>query len=102
MGQNKVICNTNNVDYMSIRKAMVMGARTESDLKEMVNVCAECDGCKENLEYILTTICGCKNVKLVDVENAIKNGAKTAEEVGVITGAGTECTRCRMLIEKML
>ncbi len=28
MGHNRIICTTNNVEYLDVRKAMVNGART--------------------------------------------------------------------------
>ena len=42
------MCTTNDVDYLSIRKAMVAGARTVDEVVELAGVCAECEGCKAN------------------------------------------------------
>ena len=102
MAGNKIICNTNNVDYITLRKAMIKGARTKAELKEMTGACLECAGCKENIDYILASVCGCKNVMLADVVDAVKNGADTVEKVGNVTGAGTDCGRCQALIANVI
>ncbi len=110
MAQNRIICTTNDVDYLSIRKAMVAGARTVDEVVELAGVCAECEGCKSELDGILSSVCGCKNVSLKTVVDAVKNGADTVEKVGEITGAGTgvdeetgeECGRCKVLIQNII
>lgn len=110
MAGNKVICTKNNVDYSSIRKAMSSGARTVEELVEMVGVCTECEGCKSELEGILSSVCGCKKVSLKAVIDAVKNGADTVDKVGQVTGAGTgvdeetgeECGRCKVLIQNII
>lgn len=102
MGHNKIICTTNNVEYMDIRKAMIAGARTVEELKEMTGVCGECQGCKSELDGILSSVCGCADASLEDVLNAIKNGADTVEKVGEVTGAGTDCGRCKGLIQNVI
>lgn len=102
MAGNRIICTTNNVEYIDIRKAMCKDARTHQELKEMVNVCLTCDGCKSELDYILSSVCGCKKVLLKDVVDAVKNGADTVEKVGEVTGAGTDCKRCTILIENVI
>ena len=89
MAKNRIICTKNDVDYLSIRKAMTSGARTIEELVELVGVCTECEGCKSELNGILSSVCGCMNVSLEAVVNAVKNGANTVEKVGEITGAGT-------------
>ena len=90
MAGNRTICTQNNIDYIAIRTAMVEHtARTVEELKKFAGVCGECEGCKENLEPILTYVCGCKGVSLEAVVNAVKDGADTVEKVGEITGAGT-------------
>ncbi|WP_346877195.1 (2Fe-2S)-binding protein [Clostridium sp. UBA5712] len=48
-----------------------------------------CEGCKSELEQILSSVCGCKGVSLKTVVGAVKNGANTVEKVGEITGTGT-------------
>ncbi|MGI6537328.1 MAG: (2Fe-2S)-binding protein [Caldicoprobacterales bacterium] len=110
MAQNRIICTRNNIDYLSIRKAMVSGARTVEELVELAGVCTKCEGCKNELDAILTSVCGCKNVSLEAVVNAVKNGADTVEKVGEMTGAGTgineeigeECGKCKGLIQNII
>ena len=110
MAKNRIICTQNNVDYISIRKAMSSGARTEGELAELAGVCTTCEGCKSELNGILESVCGCKNVSLEAVVNAVKNGADTVEKVGNITGAGTgvdeatgeECGKCKILIQNII
>ena len=102
MAGNRIICETNNVEYITIRKAMSNDARTKEELKEMTGVCLECEGCKSELDGILSSVCGCKNVSLEAVVNAVKEGAKTVEEVGSKTEAGLDCGRCSILIENVI
>lgn len=110
MATNKIICTKNNVDYITIRKAMIQGARTVEEVMELVGVCNECEGCKSELDAILKSVCGCKKVSLEAVVNAVRNGADTVEEVGLITGAGTgideetgeECGKCKILIQNII
>lgn len=102
MAANKVICTTNNVEYSSIRKAMCEGARTVEEVIEKAGVCNTCEGCKENLDWILSSVCGCKKTSLKAVVDAVKSGADTVEKVGEITGAGTACGRCKKLIENVI
>ncbi|MCL2771772.1 MAG: (2Fe-2S)-binding protein [Oscillospiraceae bacterium] len=102
MAGNRTICDKNNVDYMTVRKAMSSGARTKRELKEMANTCLECEGCMRELDGILSSVCGCKGVSLETVVNAVRNGADTVEKVGETTGAGTECGRCKILIENVI
>lgn len=110
MAKNKVICTENNIDYSSIRKAMCSGARTVDETIELAGVCGQCEGCKSELDSILSSVCGCENVSLETVINAINNGADTVEKVGEVTKAGTgvdketgeECGRCKALIENII
>ncbi len=110
MAKNREICTTNKVDYLSIRKAMTSGARTVDELAELTGVCTECEGCKNELDNILSSVCGCKKVSLEAVVNAVKSGADTVEKVGEITGAGTgvdqetgeECGKCKGLIQNII
>ena len=39
MAKNRAICTNNKVDYITIRKAMISGARTIDELVELVGVC---------------------------------------------------------------
>ncbi|MBI6873502.1 (2Fe-2S)-binding protein [Clostridium aciditolerans] len=104
MAGNKIICTTNNVDYVTIRKAMCDGARTLEELVKKTGVCTNCEGCKSELGHILSSVCGCKKVSLKAVVDAVKNGADTVEKVGEVTGAGTgeNCGRCKALIANVI
>lgn len=104
MAGNRTICTNNNIDYLSIRKAMIAGARTLAELKESPGVCGECEGCKAELDYILSSVCGCKNVSLKQVLDAIKDGADTVDKVGEVTGAGTGegCGKCKALVQNII
>jgi len=89
---------------------MTSGARTIDELVELTGVCTECEGCKRELEAILSSVCGCKKVSLEAVVNAVKNGADTVEKVGEVTGAGTgvdevtgePCGKCKGLIQNII
>ena len=110
MAGNRVICVKNNVDYITIRKAMIQGARTKDEVAEYAGVCTVCEGCTAELENILSSVCGCKKVSLETVLNAVKAGADTVEKVGEITGAGTGvnevtgevCGKCKALIKNII
>ncbi|MCL1988430.1 MAG: (2Fe-2S)-binding protein [Firmicutes bacterium] len=102
MANKGTICEVNNVQYIDIRMAMVRGLRTLEEIKADTNVCGECPGCKENLDWILSSVCGCKNVSLEEVIAAVKNGADTVAKVGEATRAGTDCERCTKLIENII
>lgn len=102
MAGNRVICHCKNVDYLTIRKAMIAGARTLEEIKEMTGAATGCGRCAGEIEKILDSVCGCKNVSLEDVVNAVKNGAETVEKVGEETGAGTCCGRCKALIQNVI
>lgn len=102
MAHNRTICTTNNVEYLDIRKAMIKGARTVEEVKEIAGVCGECEGCKSELDGILSSVCGCAGASLQDVINAIEGGANTVEKVGEVTGAGTHCGKCKGLIQNVI
>lgn len=102
MAGNRIICCTNNVDYITIRKAMCEGARTVDELVEKTGVCTNCEGCKDELDNILSSVCGCLKVSLKAVVDAVKNGSDTVEKVGEVTGAGTDCGRCKALIKNII
>lgn len=102
MASKGIICTTNNVEYSTIRKAMCEGARTLQEIIEKTGVCVVCDGCKENLNYILTLVCGCKNVSLQTVVDAVRNGNRTINDVVKVTGAGSDCGRCKALIANII
>ena len=104
MAEDRLICTTNNIYYSTPRKAMVQGARTIEEMIELAGVCNACEGCKDNLEGILSSVCGCMEVSLKDVVDSVKNGADTVEKVGIITKAGTGegCGRCQVLIQNII
>lgn len=102
MAGNRTICNCNDVDYITIRKAMIAGARTLEEIKEMTGAGTVCGGCEGEIEEILASVCGCKGVSLQDVVAAVKSGADTVEKVGELTGAGTDCGRCKALIQNVI
>lgn len=102
MNPTTVICHCKNVDYITIRKAMIAGARTLEDIQEMTGAGTGCGGCAENIQKILSTVCGCKQVPLDTVLEAVHNGADTTEKVGEVTGAGTCCGRCKPLIQNVI
>lgn len=104
MAGNRVICTKNDVDYITIRKAMISGVRTKEELVNETGICMDCEGCKNEVGGILSSVCGCKEVSLQQVVDVVKNGAKTVEEVGELTGAGTgeDCGRCKGLIQNII
>ncbi len=104
MAGNRIICTVNNVEYLTIRKAMIAGARTKDEIKNMTGVCCECEGCKAELDNILSSVCGCRKVSLKAVIDAVKNGADTVDKVGEVTGAGTgdDCGKCKPLIQNII
>ncbi len=102
MAANKIICTTNQVDYSAIRKAMCAGARTPAEVSELAGICNHCQGCQENLPWILASVCGCRDISLQTVLTAVQNGADTVEKVVEQTGAGLECGRCKALIANII
>ena len=102
MAKNKIICECKNIDYITIRKAMVAGSRTLDEIQKMIGASTVCRGCANEIEKILASVCGCHNVSLEEVTNAIKNGANTVEKVGEVTKAGTDCKRCKVLIQNII
>lgn len=102
MAANRTICTVNDVDYMSIRKAMCKGARTVDEVAALTGVCGGCAGCQAELGPILASVCGCVGVSLQAVVDAVKGGADTVEKVGEVTGAGTDCGRCKVLIQNVI
>lgn len=102
MSGNRVVCFCNDVDYATIRKAMINGARTLEEVQEMTGASTVCGSCAEEIEKILASVCGCNDVSLEDVVNAVKDGADTVEKVQQATNAGTTCGRCNALIENII
>ncbi|GAB6168416.1 hypothetical protein JCM1393_08760 [Clostridium carnis] len=102
MAGNKVICHCCNVDYVTIRKEMINGARTLDEIEESTGAGLGCGACTEEIEKVLSSVCGCRSVSLETVVNAVKNGADTVEKVGEVTGAGTACGKCKSLINNVI
>lgn len=102
MSGDKIVCRCKNVSYVDIRKAMIQGARTLDEIKEMTGAGTGCGRCCGEIEKILSSVCSCKNVSLEAVVDAVNNGADTVEKVGNETGAGTACGRCKALIENII
>lgn len=102
MAGDRIICKCKNVSYIDIRKAMINGARTVEEIKEITGAGTGCGRCVPEIEAILASVCGCHKVSLETVVNAVKNGADTVEKVGEATGAGTACGRCKPLIQNVI
>lgn len=102
MNPTTVICHCKNVDYITIRKAMIAGARTLDEIKEMTGAATGCGRCAEAIEKILASTCGCKQTSLEAVVEAVKNGADTVEKIGEETGAGTCCGKCKRLLQNVI
>lgn len=102
MAGNRVVCKCKDVDYIGIRKAMIAGARTLDEIKEMTGAGTGCGGCTGEIEEILASVCGCHDVSLETVLNAVKEGADTADKVAEVTKAGSDCGRCKALVENII
>lgn len=97
-----MICFCKQVDYVTIRKAMINGARSVEEIKEITGAGTGCGRCVSEIEKILASVCGCKGTALKDVVDAVNNGADSVEKVGEITGAGTGCGRCKALLQNVI
>ena len=53
MAGNTIICHCKQVDYITIRKAMIQGARTVEEIKEMTGAGTGCGRCKVHLFKVL-------------------------------------------------
>ncbi|MGL5693899.1 MAG: (2Fe-2S)-binding protein [Peptostreptococcaceae bacterium] len=102
MAGNKIICHCKNVSYIDIRHAMIKGARTLTEIKEMTGAATGCGRCAGEIEQILASVCGCKNVSLEDVLNVVNSGATTTDHVADKTGAGSCCGRCKALVQNVI
>ncbi|MGL6174541.1 MAG: (2Fe-2S)-binding protein [Cellulosilyticaceae bacterium] len=102
MAGNKMICHCKQVDYITIRKAMIAGARTVQEIKEMTGAGTACGRCVPEIEKILASVCGCHGVSLEAVVNAVKDGADTVEKVAEQTKAGSACGRCKALVQNVI
>ncbi len=103
MAANKTICHCHDVDYLTIRMAMVNHtARTVEEIQEITGAGTGCGGCIPEIEAILASVCGCSGSSLTEVVSAVKTGADSVEAVGEKTTAGTHCGRCKVLIENII
>ena len=102
MSGDRIICRCNNVSYIDIRKAMIAGARTLDEIKEITGAATCCGSCTEEIKKILASVCGCTNTSLDAVVEAVKNGADTTEKVADTTGAGSCCGRCKPLVQNII
>ena len=102
MSGNRVICKCKDVSYIDIRKAMISGARSLDEVKEMTGAGTGCGGCTDEIEEILASVCGCNDVSLETVVNAVKDGADTTDKIAELTGAGADCGRCKALVENII
>ena len=53
MAADKIICHCKQVSYLDIRKAMIKGARTLDEIKEMTGAATGCGRCAGEVEKIL-------------------------------------------------
>ena len=102
MAGDKIICHCKKVSYLDIRMAMVNGARTLQEIKDITGAATGCGRCADAIEGILASVCGCKQVSLEDVVNAVKNGADNVDKVAEVTGAGSACGRCKKLVQNVI
>lgn len=103
MAGNRMICNCMEVDYLTIRMAMVNHtARTVEEIQQLTGAGTGCGGCIPEIEAILASVCGCSGTTLQEVVDAVNAGASTVEAVGERTKAGTDCGRCQKLIENVI
>lgn len=102
MAHDKIICHCKQVSYIDIRKAMIKGARTLTEIKEMTGAATGCGKCCDEIEKILSSVCGCTNTSLETVVNAVNNGADTTDKVAELTGAGSACGRCKGLVQNII
>ena len=102
MSGDRTICKCKNVSYIDIRKAMIAGARSLDEVKDMTGAGTGCGKCTDEIEEILASVCGCNNVSLETVVNAVKDGANTTDKIAELTGAGADCGRCKALVENII
>lgn len=103
MAVNKIICKCMEVDYLTIRMAMVNHtARTVEEIQQITGAGTGCGGCIPEIEKILASVCGCAGTSLKEVVDAVNAGASTVEAIGEQTKAGTDCGRCKVLIENVI
>jgi bacterioferritin-associated ferredoxin len=97
MAGNRIVCTTNNIEYLSLRKAQIGDARTIDELKAATGVCGECETCQNELAFVTTMVFSCVQATIAGVLTAIQNGANMVEKIGEATGAGKVCGKCKGL-----
>lgn len=102
MAGDRIVCHCKQVSYIDIRKAMIAGARTLDEVKDMTGATTGCGRCSDEIEKILASVCGCHGVSLEDVVNAVKSGADTVDKVADATKAGAACGRCKALVQNVI
>ena len=102
MSGDRTICKCKNVSYIDIRKAMIAGARSLDEVKDMTGAGTGWGKCTDEIEEILASVCGCNNVSLETVVNAVKDGANTTDKIAELKGAGADCGRCKALVENII
>jgi bacterioferritin-associated ferredoxin len=103
MAGHKIICKCMEVDYLTIRMAMVNHtARTVEEIQQITGAGTGCGGCIPEIEEILASVCGCTGTLLREVVDSVNAGASTVAAVGEQTKAGTDCGRCQKLIENVI
>ena len=102
MAGDRIICHCKQVSYIDIRKAMINGARTLEEVKEITGAATGCGRCSGAIEEILASVCGCHKVSLEDVVSAVNNGCDTVEKVAEVTKAGSACGRCKALVQNVI
>lgn len=102
MAGDRIICHCKQVSYIDIRKAMINGARTLEEVKEITGAATGCGRCAGATEEILASVCGCHKVSLEDVVSAVNNGCDTVEKVAEVTKAGSACGRCKALVQNVI
>lgn len=102
MAGDRIVCHCKQVSYIDIRKAMIAGARTLDEVKDMTGAATGCGRCSDEIEKILASVCGCHGVSLEDVVNAVKSGADTVDKVADATKAGAACGRCKALVQNVI
>ncbi|MDQ2180517.1 (2Fe-2S)-binding protein [Marinifilum sp. D714] len=99
---NRIICHCKQVTYGDIRMAMVNGARTLEEIKEITGAGTGCGNCIDDIKKILGLACGCKMITMEAVADAVKDGANTIDKVGKVTGACTDCGKCKSLVQSVI
>lgn len=53
MAGDKIICHCKQVSYIDIRKAMIAGARTVQEIKDMTGAGSACGRCKALVQNVI-------------------------------------------------